>query len=73
DGTNVSSHTPVEALGITDAIRLGEGGGGTGVSSVNTCAVRESGDATCWGGCWQGACGTGEPIIRAVPARVVGL
>ncbi|MFT5358820.1 MAG: alpha-tubulin suppressor-like RCC1 family protein, partial [Polyangiales bacterium] len=50
DGTNVSSRTPVEALGITDAIRLGEGGGGTGVSSVNTCAVRESGDATCWGG-----------------------
>lgn len=69
DGTTTDSRVPVDVVGLTDAAALGT----SGIGSWATCATRSDGDALCWGGCWDGVCGTGEALVRLDSALVGGL
>ncbi|MFK8003870.1 MAG: hypothetical protein AB8H86_30180 [Polyangiales bacterium] len=69
DGTTDESATPVDVVGLNDAVALGSGG----IDAPATCAVRADGSASCWGGCWDGICGTGEDLALPTAAPVQGL
>lgn len=69
DGTTDESATPVNVVGLTNAMVLGTGG----LDAPATCAVRSDGTASCWGGCWDGICGTGEALALPTAAPVQGL
>jgi alpha-tubulin suppressor-like RCC1 family protein len=69
DGTTDDSATPVEVMGVDDAIDIAAGGS----AAFHACAVRESGGAVCWGANGGGELGDGSTMPRALPVAVVGV
>jgi alpha-tubulin suppressor-like RCC1 family protein len=69
NNSNVSSLTPVQAMGITSGATAISA---SGSEATHTCAVVNSG-AMCWGDIDYGALGTGSASSGAVPAQVIGL
>ena len=68
-GNEFDSPVPVKAAGIDDAVGVSSG-------DWHTCALRESGSVSCWGGNWTGELGTGvvlENFISADPVTVENL
>ena len=71
DGTggNLSDRSlvPVGVVGISDAVAVAAGGG-------HSCALREGGTISCWGGNWFGELGDGTgDDFSLVPVGVVGI
>ena len=63
------SAAPVRVSGISDAIAISAG-------NRHTCALRQTGEVTCWGSNIFGQLGNGEPLGNldsATPVAVVGL
>jgi alpha-tubulin suppressor-like RCC1 family protein len=58
--------TPVEVLGIQDAVQIALG-------VWDTCAVSENGALRCWGRNEDGTLGTGDTSDHAMPTSVVGI
>ena len=56
-GEYLYSLVPVEVLGITDATQITAGGN---YATGHTCALRQTGTITCWGGNWAGQLGNGQ-------------
>lgn len=50
NGTTDDSITPVQVIGVADAVSVA-------IGMFHTCAVRQSGDVACWGGNHQGEFG----------------
>lgn len=59
DGSTISRLTPVDVIGLTDATQLSAG-------RFNTCVVRASGEAACWGYNAYGQLGNGTHTEEAV-------
>ena len=60
--------TPQKVEGVTDAIAVSAG-------FLHTCAIRESGEVTCWGWDEHGQLGDGAPLTRTSshePVKVIG-
>ena len=66
DGTTNISATPVDVLGLNDAI-------GLTVGEEHACAIRADRTLVCWGRNGSGQLGTGNTGPRIVPTPVVGL
>jgi len=73
DGTTVSKTTPVQVLGITNAIAIAAGGSGSKNSSVFGMALLADGTVKTWGGNTYGQLGDGTIINRSAPVTVSGL
>lgn len=67
DGTTIDSNTPVDVIGLAEAITSVSAGG------YHTCAVTASGGAKCWGNNFAGQLGDGTLTSRATPTNVLGL
>ena len=68
-GDDAHSSVPVEVLGITDATAIT-------ASSGHTCALRQTGIITCWGGNFYGQLGngqSGDDASSSVPVGVTGI
>ncbi len=66
DGTHESSDTPVEVLGVTDAVQA--------VASFDhTCALLSTGRVDCWGSNTWGELGNGTATGSDTPVEVVGI
>ena len=67
DGTEVTSHTPVEVTDLPTTI--------THITTGNshTCAVNEPGNVYCWGSGAQGRLGNGDDANQYTPVGVLGL
>lgn len=66
NGTTTASSSPVEAVGITNAISVSAG-------EHNTCAVLGDGTAKCWGANTNGEVGDGTTTRVTTPKTVNGL
>jgi alpha-tubulin suppressor-like RCC1 family protein len=66
DGTFENRPSPVQVVGIDDALVLDAGG-------WTTCAVRVDGSAWCWGYGEQGTLGDGNSVNSATPVQVSGI
>ena len=64
--SGVISLSPVQVLSITDATAIATG-------YRYTCALRQGGTISCWGGNWDGQLGNGNEAISVVPVQVVGI
>lgn len=67
DGTTTDRLAPTPVLGLSDAKSISVGGNG------QVCAIRESGQAVCWGANYDGQLGDGTTTDRLVPTPVSGL
>lgn len=63
NGSTGGSLTPVEVVGLTDAVGLWAG-------DASTCALRSNGELWCWGNNYVGQLGDGTTESRSVPAPV---
>lgn len=63
DGTVSPSSTPVEVLGLDDAVMVAAGGS-------STCALREGGEVACWGSNSSGELGNGTTSASSTPVDV---
>lgn len=61
-----ATRTPVNVLGLTDAVEIAAG-------SQHTCARRASGQVVCWGAGGFGQLGDGTSTDRPTPVNVSGL
>jgi alpha-tubulin suppressor-like RCC1 family protein len=67
DGTSgVHRYSPVDVLGIDDAVRIAAG-------VWHVCAVLSGGTIECWGENGLGTLGTGDAVSRAIPTLVHGI
>jgi len=67
DGNMTSSSSPVDVLGIADAVSIAAG-------DRHTCAVSATGHVSCWGAGSDGQLGWGSNApTRAIPSLVMGL
>jgi len=66
DGTDVERSSPVQVLGLTDAVDLA-------VGMAHSCAVRADGSARCWGDNHWGQLGDGTTGDSLVPVEVRGV
>ena len=67
DGTGFNSSTPVDAVGLTDAVAVS-------VGRFHSCALREVGTVKCWGQNYGSELGDGTNIvIQVLPVDVVGV
>jgi hypothetical protein len=64
--SNTRSATPVDVVGLSDAVAVAGGAG-------FTCAIRSSGVAVCWGDNLGGQLGDGTKTQRLTPTPVSGL
>lgn len=73
DGTTVSKATPVQVVGITNAIAIAAGGSASKNSSVMGMALLADGTVKTWGGNSYGQLGNGTIVNSSVPVAVSGL
>ena len=66
DDSDDSSSVPVEVVGVADAIAISAG-------VRHSCAVRQGGAVSCWGGNYSGQLGDGTGDSSSVPVGVVGV
>lgn len=66
DGSNTSSSTPVDVVGLSGVASLSAGGS-------HTCVVTTGGAAKCWGAGGSGRLGNGSSSDSSSPVDVVGL
>ncbi len=66
DNTLAERHTPVDVVGITDALSVSLGG-------QDSCAVTKSGGVKCWGSNVNGQLGDGTTSDRLAAVDVMGL
>lgn len=66
NGTTLPSSTPVEVLGLNDAISVS-------VSRFHTCALRSGGLISCWGNNEVGQLGDGSNSNSSTPVQVIGM
>jgi len=66
DRFNIDSATPVEVVGIVDAVTVSAGGG-------HSCAVLNGGAVWCWGANWSGQLGDGTTSDRSTAVEVRGI
>ena len=60
------SFEPVQVEGLRDATAIGAGG-------LHTCALRSTGEVSCWGGAETGQIGDGDTFTRVSPVAVASL
>ena len=67
--------TPAPVMGIDDAVDITVGAttGDKRYFATHVCALRASGEVSCWGGNLYGRLGGGEPQRYTSPDRVLGL
>jgi alpha-tubulin suppressor-like RCC1 family protein len=63
DGTLIRRNTPVQVVGLDDAVRVGAGDG-------HSCAVTASGALYCWGRAEWGQLGDGTPQVSSTPVAI---
>lgn len=67
NGTQISSSTPVDVLGLSSGVIAVTAGNGY------TCAFTSSGRVKCWGANWLGQLGDGTKELSLIPVDVEGI
>ena len=62
DGTIWWADTPVDVVGLSDAVAVAAG-------TRHTCAIRDTGNVSCWGSNDSGGLGDGSPFDPMFPSR----
>ena len=70
DGSTATALTPVDVLGVSDAIQI-SAGGYTDAGGEHTCALHRDSTVSCWGANNVGQLGNGATVNSATPTTVV--